>query len=181
MNNIRSASFVLTVVLAGCASVAEQEPAPVAQQTVPGPAPAPAAGTAERPAAPSAAVAPARAPTFASKTAMPGKRSVYFDFDRHDIKPEFQAVIEENAKYLRENPSLRIRIEGNSDERGSREYNVALGQRRAEAVMKTLALLGVAESRMEATSNGEEKPRALGHDESSWAENRRGDVVLNIR
>jgi peptidoglycan-associated lipoprotein len=90
-------------------------------------------------------------------------------------------VIEENAKYLRENPSVRIRIEGNCDERGSREYNVALGQRRAEAVMKTLTLLGVAESRIEAISYGEEKPRAAGHDETSWAENRRGDVVLNIR
>jgi peptidoglycan-associated lipoprotein len=180
MSNIRSVSFFVALALAGCASVEEQTPAPVVPQATPA-APAPSAGTVQRPAAPSTAVAPPSAPAFASKTAMPGKRSIYFDFDRVEIKPEFRAVIEENAKYLRENPSVRIRIEGNCDERGSREYNVALGQRRAEAVMKTLALLGVAESRMEAISYGEEKPRAAGHDETSWAENRRGDVVLNIR
>jgi peptidoglycan-associated lipoprotein len=110
--------------------------------------------------------------------ATPAKNSVYFDFDKYDIKPEFRNVIEDQAKYLRENPSLRARIEGNADERGSREYNIALGQRRAEVVMKSLMLLGVPQSRMEAISFGEEKPRRTGHDEASWSENRRGDVVL---
>ena len=108
----------------------------------------------------------------------PSRNSVYFDYDQHDIKPEQRAVIEENAKYLRENPNLKARIEGNADERGSREYNLALGQRRAEVVMKTLNLLGIPSSRMEAVSFGEEKPRRTGHDEASWAENRRGDLVF---
>jgi peptidoglycan-associated lipoprotein len=108
----------------------------------------------------------------------PTKSSVYFGYDQDEIRPEFRGVVEEHAKYLRENSALRVRIEGNADERGSREYNIALGQRRAEAVMKALALLGVPASRMEAISYGEEKPRGTGHDEGSWAENRRDDVVL---
>jgi peptidoglycan-associated lipoprotein len=106
------------------------------------------------------------------------KNSVYFDYDKFDIKPEYHAVIEEHAKYLRANSSMRARIEGNADERGSREYNVALGQKRAEAVMKTMGLLGVPANRMEAVSYGEEKPRRTGHDEASHAENRRGDLVF---
>src|SRR5437762_5105042 len=108
----------------------------------------------------------------------PGRNSVYFDYDQHDIKADYKAVIEDNAKYLRENPSLKARVEGNADERGSREYNVALGQKRAEVVTKALTLLGVPASRIEAVSYGEEKPRRTGHDEPSWAENRRGDVVF---
>jgi peptidoglycan-associated lipoprotein len=107
----------------------------------------------------------------------PGK-SVYFEYDRDEIKPEYMGVVQDHAKYLRENPKVHVRIEGNADERGSREYNVALGQRRAEAVMKALGLLGVPASRMEAISYGEEKPRGTGHDEASWAENRRDDFVI---
>jgi peptidoglycan-associated lipoprotein len=103
------------------------------------------------------------------------KRSVYFAFDVYDVKPEFRPLIEAHAKYLRQHPEARIRIEGNTDERGSREYNLALGQRRAESVMKMLKLLGVHENQVEAISFGEEKPRASGHDETSWAENRRSD------
>jgi peptidoglycan-associated lipoprotein len=105
------------------------------------------------------------------------KRSVYYDYDRDVLKPDQMDVIEANAKYLRERPDLKLRIEGNADERGSREYNLALGQRRAEVVMKALSLLGVDASRMESISYGEEHPRAKGHDEQSWAENRRADVI----
>ena len=108
----------------------------------------------------------------------PSRNSVYFDYDQHDIKADYKHVIEENAKYLRENPSLKVRVEGNADERGSREYNLALGQRRAEVVTKALTLLGVPANRIEAVSYGEEKPRRTGHDEPSWAENRRGDVMF---
>ena len=103
---------------------------------------------------------------------------MYFDYDKFDIKPEYRPVIEQNAKYLLENASLQARIEGNADERGSREYNLALGQRRAEAVMRAMGLLGVPEKRMEAVSYGEEKPRRTGHDEGSWAENRRSDLLV---
>jgi len=110
-----------------------------------------------------------------------GKRSVYYEFDGYDVKPEYRGLVEEHAKYLRQNPQARITIEGNADERGSREYNVALGQRRAESVMKMMRLLGVAENQIEAVSFGEEKPRAQGHDDPSWAENRRSDFVRQAK
>jgi peptidoglycan-associated lipoprotein len=102
---------------------------------------------------------------------------VYYDFDKSDLRTDSRALIEANARYLREHPSTKVRIEGNADERGSAEYNLALGQRRAENVEKTLKLLGVQDSRMEAISYGKEKPRKTGHDEASWAENRRSDLV----
>jgi peptidoglycan-associated lipoprotein len=116
-------------------------------------------------------------PASAAGVAMPSGRSVYYDFDRSDLRAESRALIEANARYLREHPATKVRIEGNADERGSSEYNLALGQRRAEVVENTLKLLGIPESRMEAVSFGKEKPRKTGHDETSWAENRRSDLV----
>ncbi len=104
------------------------------------------------------------------------KRSVYFDFDKYEIKPEFRDLIEAHAKYLNSHPALSVRIEGNADERGSREYNLALGQERAVSVRKALNLLGVSDKQIETVSNGKEKPKASGHDEASWAENRRSDI-----
>jgi peptidoglycan-associated lipoprotein len=104
------------------------------------------------------------------------KRSVYFDFDSFLVKPEYQSVIETHGKYLVANPTRKVVIEGNADERGSREYNLALGQKRAEAVKERLRLMGVAEVQIETVSFGEEKPRATGHDEAAWAENRRVDL-----
>jgi peptidoglycan-associated lipoprotein len=107
----------------------------------------------------------------------PAQRSVYYDFDRSDVKPEFRPAIESHARYLRDHADARVTIEGNGDERGSREYNLALGQKRAEAVQQMMRLSGAADKQIEAVSLGEEKPKALGHDEASWAENRRSDVV----
>jgi peptidoglycan-associated lipoprotein len=104
------------------------------------------------------------------------KRSVYFDYDSYEIKAEFQTVVEAHAKFLRDNPTRKISLEGNADERGSREYNLALGQKRAEAVKRALGLLGVKDEQMEAVSFGEEKPRGMGNDEAAWAENRRTDI-----
>lgn len=108
---------------------------------------------------------------------IPAQRSVYYDFDRSDVKPEFRPAVESQARYLRDHADARVTIEGNGDERGSREYNLALGQKRAEAVQQMMRLSGAADNQMEAVSFGEEKPKALGHDEASWAENRRSDVV----
>jgi len=105
------------------------------------------------------------------------KRSVYYDFDRSEIKSEFRPMVEAHAGYLRDHAQATVRIEGNCDERGSREYNLALGQRRADGVRKALALLGVADTRIETVSWGEEKPRAKGHDEQAWAQNRRSDII----
>jgi peptidoglycan-associated lipoprotein len=108
---------------------------------------------------------------------MLANRSVYYDFDKAEIKPESRALIEAHARYLRDNPNVKVRIEGNADERGSAEYNVALGQERSSGVLKMMTLLGVPEGRIEAVSFGKEKPKATGHDEGSWAENRRSDIV----
>jgi len=104
------------------------------------------------------------------------KRSVYFDFDSFLVKPEFQGLVEAHGKFLVANPNRRVVIEGNADERGSREYNLALGQKRAEAVKSRLRLLGAAEMQIETVSFGEEKPVATGSDEASWAQNRRADL-----
>ncbi|MBR7801093.1 peptidoglycan-associated lipoprotein Pal [Undibacterium fentianense] len=105
------------------------------------------------------------------------KRSIYFDFDSYVLKDEFKPVVEAHAKYLVANKGRKILVQGNTDERGGREYNLALGQKRAEAVRKALALLGVADAQVEAVSLGEEKPKATGSDEASWAENRRSDII----
>ncbi len=104
-------------------------------------------------------------------------RSIYFDFDSYVVKEEYQPLIQAHARYLNKNKNRRIFIQGNTDERGGREYNLALGQKRAEAVRKSMSLLGVSENQMEAVSFGKEKPKALGSDEASWAENRRADIV----
>jgi peptidoglycan-associated lipoprotein len=104
------------------------------------------------------------------------KRSVYFDFDKYEVKPEYRALVEAHAQYLMAHPQRNITLEGNADERGSREYNLALGQKRAVAVKKVMNVYGVQDKQIETVSYGKEKPKAQGHDETSWAENRRVDV-----
>ena len=104
------------------------------------------------------------------------KRSVYFQYDSFVVQPEFQPVVESHARYLAGNKGKKVVIEGNTDERGGREYNLALGQKRADAVRRALATLGVDDAQMESISFGEEKPRAVGGDEASLGENRRADL-----
>ncbi|APV51794.1 peptidoglycan-associated lipoprotein [Betaproteobacteria bacterium GR16-43] len=105
------------------------------------------------------------------------KRSVYFDFDSNAVKDEFRPVVQAHSKFMTSDKrDAKIRIEGNCDERGSREYNLALGQRRAEAVKKVMTVLGVQDGRIETVSFGEEKPASAGHDESAWQQNRRADI-----
>lgn len=117
------------------------------------------------------------APDPVRRQGMLAKRSIYYDFDRYDLTSDSRALIEAHARYLRENPNVKVRIEGNADERGSTEYNLALGQQRSTGVQKVMTLLGVPEGRIEAVSFGKEKPKAGGHDETSWSENRRSDIV----
>ena len=105
------------------------------------------------------------------------KRSVFFPFDQYAIPSEAQGLIQNHAAYLNKNTTLRILIQGNADERGSREYNLALGQRRADAIRAALGALGVPADRIETVSLGEEKPRASSHDEAAWRENRRADIL----
>ncbi|MFL9897571.1 peptidoglycan-associated lipoprotein Pal [Paraburkholderia fungorum] len=105
------------------------------------------------------------------------KRSIYFDFDSYSVKDDYQSLLQQHAQYLKSHPQRHVLIQGNTDERGTSEYNLALGQKRAEAVRRSLSLMGVTDSQMEAVSLGKEKPQATGHDESSWAQNRRADLV----
>ena len=104
-------------------------------------------------------------------------RSIYFDFDKYVVRESETPVVQNHAAYLVKTPSRKILIQGNTDERGGAEYNLALGQKRAEAVRKSMAALGVPEGQMEAVSLGKEKPKAQGSNEAAWAENRRADIV----
>lgn len=103
-------------------------------------------------------------------------RIVYFDFDSFVVKPEFQSLLEAHARYLKASSARRLVIEGHTDERGGREYNLALGQKRAEAVRRSLGLLGVQDAQLEAVSFGKEKPAVQGHTEDAYAQNRRAEL-----
>ena len=105
------------------------------------------------------------------------KRSVYFDFDSYVVRDEFKPLVEAHGKYLQANRNARMTIQGNADERGSHEYNLALGQRRADTVKRMMQIYGASDSQIETVSFGKEKPRNPGHDEVAWAENRRDDMV----
>jgi peptidoglycan-associated lipoprotein len=157
--------------LAACASQSTPESEP---------APAPAPSTSAKPATPqatTATAAPRGAATFSRAATMPQARSVYYEYDKSEIKADGVKTIDAHAQYLRDHPEVKVKVEGNADERGSAEYNLALGQRRADAVMKRMAILGVSSERIETVSFGKEKPKATGHDESAWSENRRSDIV----
>lgn len=154
-------------------------PAPVTSAT-----PAPTT-TAAAPAARPATPAPVAASTVTTvtvpphldaKSAIATDRSVYFDYDVFTVKPEYTALLERHGKYLASQPALAIKIEGNADERGSKEYNLSLGQKRAEAVLRALKVYGAKDGQMEAVSWGEDRPKATGHDETAWAQNRRADL-----
>lgn len=105
-------------------------------------------------------------------------RTVYFDYDQDSIKSEYRSIVAENGKYLAANPSSRVRLEGHADERGSREYNIGLGERRAQAVKQALLLQGAGASQITTVSYGEERPAATGSDEESWGLNRRVEIVF---
>ena len=105
------------------------------------------------------------------------QRSIYFDLDKYEVKDEYKDLVASHAKYLVANRGFKMLIQGNTDERGSREYNLSLGQKRAEAVKRSLVLLGAKEEQLESVSLGEEKPKNAGHDEAAWSENRRADML----
>ena len=105
-----------------------------------------------------------------------GSRLVYFDYDSYVIKPEYQPLVETHAAFIKSDRARKVVIEGHTDERGGREYNLALGQKRAEALRRAMGLLGVADNQMEAVSFGKEKPAVQGNDEAAWAKNRRTEI-----
>jgi peptidoglycan-associated lipoprotein len=169
-NHLRQLTLVILVaVLSACSSTPLREPSntPVTDQS-----------TGKPPTADSSAVKNVQAGVqddLASGAL--AKRSIYFDYDSFVVKDEFKSVIDAHARYLLSHKNRKIVIQGNADERGGSEYNLSLGQKRAEAVRRALSLLGVPEAQVEAVSFGKEKPKSLGHDEAAWAENRRADIV----
>lgn len=168
-----AATFAVTVFLGACSSTpVTQTAAPKATMPAPQSQAVPAATT-----APVVAASVPLAPYLDPNSALNRERSVYFDFDQATVKPENARLMELHGKYLAAHPNLAIRIEGNTDEQGGVEYNLALGQKRAEAVRKALEIFGAKASQMEAVSFGEEKPKDPGHDEAAHAKNRRADLV----
>ena len=165
-------AVALAAALAGCASGVKLDDVPVVDRAASATTPAPGAGGQSQ-------VRPVEADTGASNQAGPQNvaRIVYFDYDSYVIKPEFQTVIEAHARFLKQTGSRHVVIEGHTDERGGREYNLALGQKRSEAVRRALELLGVRDAQVEAVSFGKEKPAAPGSDESAWAKNRRAEIA----
>lgn len=175
----RVALLLAAVALAGCASdVKLDEPAPVESRSAIDAATA-AAGGAGSAAGMSQSQVTSVDLSKAQDAAAEGiPNIVFFDFDSYVIKSEFRPIIEQHARLLNADRSKRLVIEGHTDERGGREYNLALGQKRAESVQKALALLGVSAAQMEAVSFGKERPAAVGSDEAAWAKNRRAELML---
>ena len=165
-NLISTVVLVATLaVLAGCSSKPPEEPPPPPQPTTD------TSGVAD-----AGAVVDDTASSGPSGELL-SKRIIYFDFDRADIRADSQSVVAAHAQYLSRNPSQKVRLEGHADERGSREYNIGLGERRAQAVRRALLLLGVAESQLATVSYGEERPAAAGSDEQAYGLNRRVEIV----
>ena len=173
MRNIKTVAFIASAaaLLSACSSTKLQE-TPVVEKT-------PVANTAP-PADTSRDIRPVETGTVDPLNDPKGvlaNRSVYFDYDSYVVRDDGKPVVENHSAYLTKNKQRKVLIQGNTDERGGTEYNLALGQKRAEAVRKSMAALGVSDSQMEAVSLGEEKPKATGSNEAAWAENRRADIV----
>jgi len=169
----RIAMAIAALALAACSTTKLAETADVSGKAV---AAAPAS-SAPSPAPAKSAVAAVVADHLNPSSLISKERSVYFDFDQFVIKANDGPLIERQGKYLASKQNLAIRVEGNADERGGREYNLALGQKRADAVVRALKVYGVSEKQLEAVSFGSEKPAMQGHDEVVWAQNRRVDLA----
>ncbi|MEO7741592.1 MAG: peptidoglycan-associated lipoprotein Pal [Usitatibacter sp.] len=168
--------LVLAGLAAGCASQEAKKDAPVADRTggatPPSSTSTPPPPTTSRPTTPDTVAGnPLRDPSN-----ILSKRSVFFEYDSNAVKDEYRGMVQAHSRYMADKRDSKVRIEGNCDERGSREYNLALGQRRAESVKKVMTVLGVSDGRIETVSFGEEKPVATGHDEQAWSQNRRADI-----
>ncbi len=160
------------LLLAGCGSSVKLDEVPVEDRA----GAAVSASAADASATANGGVTPVDLDRSQAGIAPTGPRIIYFDYDSFVIKPEFQAVLDAHARHIRADKNRKVAIEGHTDERGGREYNLALGQKRAEAVRRALVLLGVADSQVEAVSFGKEKPAVQGGDETAWAKNRRAEI-----
>jgi peptidoglycan-associated lipoprotein len=173
---------ILAAALAGCSTTPTTE-APVEDRGTAGQT-APGAGGASTGTLPGGGVtgteqggAQGGASELTNPNSILSKRNIYFDFDSFVVKDQYRPLVEAHARYLQSHANARMTIQGNTDERGSREYNIALGQKRADAVKRMMTLLGARDNQIETVSFGEERPKNPGHDESAWAENRRDDIV----
>lgn len=175
------AATALLATLAACSSVKLDDAAPVEDRNATAVTPLGNAGTAGQGAGSgvdSRAVTGVQVQQMGADGQPVGvARIIYFDYDSFVVKPEFQSVLETNARILNTNRQRRVQLEGHTDERGGREYNLALGQKRSEAIKRALGLLGVSDTQMEAVSFGEEKPAVQGSDESALARNRRVEIT----
>jgi peptidoglycan-associated lipoprotein len=189
MNKITKilAGVLPVVLLAACATQkpVEQiaEPVPEAPVVAAPAAPAPAEEVAPPPAQTSPVVAekPLAVDPLSDPNSPLAKRTIYFDFDKSIVKEEYRATVEAHANYLAQHSNVTVTLEGHADERGSREYNIGLGERRNQAVDQVMSLLGVAKGQIKMVSYGEERPVSMGHDETSWAKNRRVEIVYSGR
>jgi peptidoglycan-associated lipoprotein len=169
----------LTAVLAGCASGVKLEDVPVVDKSGTGVTQAGTAGANGNAAGVAKSGVTGVDLNSAGNSVATGPASgriVYFDYDSYAVMPSDQTVIEANARYLKADKTRHAVVEGHTDDRGGREYNLALGQKRSEAVRRALGLLGVADSQLEAVSFGKEKPAAMGSDEAAMAKNRRAEI-----
>ncbi len=168
----------VALALAGCGSNVKLNDVPVEDKSGTAVTPGGPGGGATTGPATQSSVAQVQVDPNANSQAGPANvsRMVYFDYDSYVIRADGQQLIEAHARFLRANPQRRVALEGHTDERGGREYNLALGQRRAEAVRRALGLLGVNDNQMEAVSFGKEKPAIVGSDEAAWAQNRRVEI-----
>ena len=160
--------------LYGCAST------PIETQNAPVPAPAATPGSSSQ--SPTARPLPSpevQGNPLKDAASELSKRSVYYELDKYDIADQYRPILQAHGKYLAEHRGTKMLIQGNCDERGSREYNIALGQRRADGVKRMLMLMGATESQLESVSLGEEKPRCEEHNEACWAKNRRSDMLYS--
>jgi peptidoglycan-associated lipoprotein len=163
--------------LAACSSVKLDDQAPVESRTGAGTGAAGGTGGANTAGSSQTRVAPVDVTGTGNVNYSNVPRIVYFDFDSYVVKDEFRPVVEANAKVLTTQPARKMAVQGHTDDRGSSEYNLALGQRRAEAVVKSLTLMGVKPSQLEATSFGKERPAVQGENEEAWAKNRRAELM----
>ena len=162
--------------LAACSTTPKQEAAAPVDERTPG-ATAPGAATSGAQTGSVAGANQGARNPLKDPGSILSKRSVYFDFDAYAIKDDYRSLLEAHGKYLQANRNAHMTVEGNTDERGSREYNIALGQRRADAAKRMMMLSGATEAQIDTVSFGKEKPKNPGHDESAWAENRRDDLA----
>ncbi len=167
----------LAALLAACSSTPVAIPAAPVPMSVAVAPPPTAPMAAPQPMVSSSNVSTVTLPAYLDpKSRLSTDRSVYFDYDEFTVKQDYMTLVERHGKFLAANPTVAIRVEGNTDERGGSEYNLALGQKRAEALVRVLKIYGAKDRQMEATSWGEGKPKATGQTEAAWAQNRRDDI-----